>query len=279
MPSNQFHQTLEFLNVVWEVFFSNKFLVLLCMLLDALLITGFFYINFQLFLQAQKDVSEISSILQEKTKDINPETAQNFDAFLLADKRFKSVYKSLVRILIFFLSLTFFMISILNGLAFFATKRMLEKVSFAKYFPRFIILSIFWFLLFLLTIYLRIILINYTVFHPFPLFTQTFVNILFVSVLIFLAHFSAISFSLLPLKNYFRNTFSLSNSSQFIRAFLLALFFVTIAVLNVLWAFSMHQILGVVFLVVLFLPILCFIRLMFVVATNGVIEKNSAFKT
>ncbi len=275
MPTNKFHNSFAFLNHVWEIFFSHKFLVLLCILLDALLITGFFYINFQLFLQAQKDVAEISSILQEKTKDINPENAQNFDAFLLADKRFKSVYKSLVSILLLFLTLAFLMTAVLNGLSFFIAKKMAEKTSFLQYFPRFLLLSVFWFLLFLLFIYLRILLTDYTVFHPFPLFTQTFVNMLFAIALIFLAYLSAISVSLAPSKKYFRNAFLLSHNPQFIRAFLLSLFFAVIAVLNVLWGFSVHYAVGVAFLIFLLLPILCFIRVMFVASAKIISNKTS----
>jgi len=187
------------LKTAWELFLKNRKLLLFTTLIEVMFF--YFYTNIQqkVFLPLQGRLDIVMQAMGEQTANVTESIAPQLDSILLADPTVMAAYNDVLKFLGLFLLLILLNWILFQGINWWlANKIVKKKVDFAQYAKKFIAYTIFWFAaLFLLLIFV-VLLADYASFGILPLVTTEIVSFLFVFLLLAIAYFSSISYSLIP---------------------------------------------------------------------------------
>ncbi|MBW3018913.1 hypothetical protein KY329_01880 [Candidatus Woesearchaeota archaeon] len=180
---------------------QNKKYFFLMIFLDFLFLLAVINVMYVFFLPATESVLQMSDIIQQEFTSMT--NVVDFDARLAANTEFMGLYHSLLESLVQFFLYCFVAWLLFKSLVwYFSHKSFHKKIPFFNYVFKFILLSLFWFVVILLALFLAVLASR-----------QSFVSmfhggsVVFWFLLVIILYFSQISYSLIPSTKTFINTF------------------------------------------------------------------------
>lgn len=235
---------------------DNKLFFAAGILLDFLFVLFLVQAQFLILLPATERVVDASSIVsQEMSSDIfGVETA------LRNNSEFMSAFHDILYLtFIFFLAILVLWIVFKGPAWFFAHKSFLKKIPFWNFWGKFALLSLFWFFILLLFLFISAFINKYVDLGP----------VVFIIFAIIIFYFSQVSFSLIPSAKTFKKTFiiGVSKIKRLIVSFAINVGLLIVAFYIPLLVAKKIPWLGFVLFLLLMLPSLLFGRINMIFAS------------
>ena len=255
---------------VLDLIKKNKILFAVSAVLDFSFMASFilvYYLIMTKVFDIMMRISELMTIMSDIPEELTGQTMA-FQA-LAGNIEFLTLYSSLLRWLLVLMISIFLIWVILEGIAFsIAAKIVNKKKSFWKYLGKFSIFSLFFYVLIVLSFWLTIYLSILNSRIILPLFTQTVITIILVLLLISIKYFCGISLVIINKRKIipaFIDTFKIGvrNILKILFIYLIIILEFVVCLLLIYLLFNLHILLFFLGVVVWFLPLISFDRLLF----------------
>ncbi len=267
MPKPLFFTQIE---PAWRVFTKNLKLLPVLVLVDFIFYYILTRIQVELFIKAGESVKAVSNIIQSQVQELSEAELVQLSKFLMQNPEFVSHYKQIIKYIGLFLLSVLLIWIVLKGINWFLTGRMLgQKISLKDFALKFILLSLFWFVFYLIIIVLLAKLFSGTTVTIFPLISAQTATAISFAILLFITYFSLISFAKIEGKgalSILKDTFAtgFKKIKKIIPAYILTLIFLFVTATLPMTLFKLHYMVSIAFIILVTLPALTLSRIYFI---------------
>jgi len=256
---------LNTLQLTWNAILKNKRNFVFSILLDFIFITALVLVQYAFLIPTIEAQMKTLEIINQETAKLSTAEYYQLDSILTQNEEFEGAWAVVKTFIIMFLLTGFGAWIILKTLAWWLSlKTIYNKVPFSEMAYKFPLLSLFWFAI----LFVGFIIYSTSTSSIIPIVSPTIGAILYGIFFLIVLYFASVSFSLIPARQTFKNTFvtGWKHAKKILPAYITNIVLIS-AVFYLLYLAAKAQTQAAIFLFILTLITFAFARTHIIIAT------------